>query len=72
MIALEAQRAQSREDWKGLDSKVRIEAQPAGEAWRLLKKYEGSLKELLNVSQVEIDDKAGLRAGAIPVENYAC
>jgi isoleucyl-tRNA synthetase len=70
MIALEAQRKAGKIG-KALDSKVRIEAQPAGEAWRLLKKYEGSLKELLNVSQVEIDDKAGLRAGAIPVENYS-
>jgi isoleucyl-tRNA synthetase len=70
MIALEAQRKAGKIG-KALESKVQIEALPAGEPWRLLKKYESSLKELLNVSEVEIDDRPGLRAGAVPMGNYA-
>ena len=69
MIALEVQRKAGKIG-KALESRVRIEALPTGEPWRLLKKYESSLKELLNVSQVEIDDAPGLRAGAVPIANY--
>jgi isoleucyl-tRNA synthetase len=67
-IALEAQRKAGKIG-KALESKVRIEVLPTGEAWRLLRKYERSLKELLNVSQVEIDDEAGHRAGAVPISD---
>ncbi|HTW45516.1 MAG TPA: isoleucine--tRNA ligase [Acidobacteriaceae bacterium] len=70
MIALEAQRKAGKIG-KALESKVRIEALPAGEPWRLLKKYESSLKELMNVSTVSIDDAPELRAGAVPIGNYA-
>ena len=68
MIALEAQRKAGKIG-KALESKVLIEAVPAGEPWRLLKKYESSLKELFNVSKVEIDDELGLKAGAVPIVN---
>ena len=67
MIALEAQRKRG-EIGKALESKVRIEALPAGEPSRLLTKYEGCLKELLNVSQVELDVRRHF-AGRTPIEN---
>jgi isoleucyl-tRNA synthetase len=51
LTSLEAAR-QSKQIGKGLDAKVRIEATDA--LYLLLTKYESSLKELFNVSQVEL------------------
>jgi isoleucyl-tRNA synthetase len=69
LVALEAQR-KAGNIGKALESSVRVEALPAGEAWRLLKKYRAGLKELFNVSQVTIDDRAGLQVGAVPMGNF--
>jgi isoleucyl-tRNA synthetase len=56
MVALEVQRKAGKIG-KGLEANVLIEEEPASGAWKLLSKYENSLKELLNVSKVEIKAK---------------
>ena len=53
MKALEAERKAAKIG-KALEAKVRIEFFVENEDWELLTKYMSSLKEMLNVSQVEL------------------
>ena len=57
---------------KALDAKMRLEV-PAGTG-ELLKRYQGSLKEILNVSQVEVvaGTAPGIRAITLPAEGAKC
>ena len=50
---MEAERKASRIG-KALEAKVEIECFTRGEEWQLLHRYENSLKELFNVSEVKI------------------
>lgn len=56
---------------KALEAKVRLEAN--GELAALLREYESGLKELLNVSQVEIAEAAdGMNVVTLPAEGVKC
>jgi isoleucyl-tRNA synthetase len=61
---------QSKQIGKALEAKMRLEAPPAQLA--LLDKYKDTLKELLNVSQVELGASSELHAITLPAEGTKC
>jgi isoleucyl-tRNA synthetase len=69
LLALEEAR-QEKKIGKALEAKVRIAAPETTLA--LLQKYEGSLKELMNVSQVEIESGVDLKATVLPADGLRC
>ncbi len=69
LLALEEAR-QEKKIGKALEAKVRIAAPETTLA--LLQKYEGSLKELMNVSQVEIESGADLKVTVLPADGLRC
>jgi isoleucyl-tRNA synthetase len=69
LLALEQAR-QEKKIGKALEAKVRIAAPETTLA--LLQQYEGSLKELMNVSQVEIERGNELAAEVLPADGSRC
>lgn len=75
LVSLEAARKEKRIG-KALEAKVRIEVPSALEP--LLEKYRSSLKELFNVSQVELvhasktDNSAGVTVTTLPADGKKC
>lgn len=61
---------QSKQIGKALEAKVRLEAPPAQLA--LLEKFKDTLKEILNVSQVELGASSELHAITLPAEGTKC
>jgi isoleucyl-tRNA synthetase len=61
---------QSKRIGKALDAKMRLDAPPAQLA--LLEKYKDTLKEILNVSQVELGPSAGFQAITLPADGAKC
>ena len=70
LIRLEADR-KAGQIGKALEAKARLQA--AGETSSLVKKYSAALKELFNVSQVElIEGTADLRVTTLPADGTKC
>lgn len=70
MVALESERKAGRIG-KALEAKVRVAAN--GESSALLKKYAGALKEVFNVSAVELAEGDGnLMAETLPADGVKC
>jgi isoleucyl-tRNA synthetase len=69
LLALEQAR-QEKKIGKALEAKVRISAPE--DTLALLRQYEGSLKELMNVSQVDIQSGAELFAEVLPADGLRC
>ncbi|HVZ84313.1 MAG TPA: isoleucine--tRNA ligase [Terracidiphilus sp.] len=61
---------QAKRIGKGLEAEVEIVA--AGEQLALLRKYESSLKEILNVSAVRVVEGPALTAEALPASGHKC
>jgi isoleucyl-tRNA synthetase len=61
---------QSKQIGKALEAKMRLDAPPVQLA--LLEKYKDTLKEILNVSQVELGGAAELHAITLPADGAKC
>jgi len=69
MLKLEEARKDKRIG-KGLEAEVELAA--SGEQLALLRKYAGSLKEILNVSAVRVLEGAELKATVLPASGHKC
>ena len=61
---------QAKRIGKALEAKIRLEA--PGETIAFLERYQGTLKEILNVSQVEFGRADELRAITLPADGIKC
>ena len=69
LLALETARQEKRIG-KGLEADVEIHA--SGYALEILRRYEGSLKEILNVSNVRVFEALRPQAVALPASGHKC